>query len=270
MTSVRCTCSVGRLANSVREPRSCVCTRRRPACPGTGARGDLRFNHFVEPRLQARNVAEQAHSWLVFSPPQERFGRDRRSTLTAHCRECNVRFTCSRRYPKDRFISTPQGEDGLNYLCAGYKAFFHHVGRPMRLIGGLLARHRSPAQIMQLYASEDARRDRYGPCTSRAAATGSSATAPRRNRDARRRSARVDGDDLPGEASEEPGPVSTRAVHRRGARAVLDVGAEQIVREISLKGWNVDGAHRGLRTRTPHGRRTGLENRQGRQDHSWV
>ncbi|HSD02788.1 MAG TPA: SEC-C metal-binding domain-containing protein [Gaiellales bacterium] len=30
---------------------------------------------------------------------------------------------------------------------------------------GLLDRHRSPAEIMQLYASEDARRDRYGPCT---------------------------------------------------------------------------------------------------------
>lgn len=39
------------------------------------------------------------------------------------------------------------------------------VGRPMRLMGGLLARHRSPAEIMQLYASEDAGRDRYGPCT---------------------------------------------------------------------------------------------------------
>jgi serine-type anaerobic sulfatase-maturating enzyme len=50
-------------------------------------------------------------------------------------------------------------------VLASYKAFFHHADRPMRLMGGLLARHRSPAQIMQLYASEDARRDRYGPGT---------------------------------------------------------------------------------------------------------
>jgi uncharacterized protein len=35
----------------------------------------------------------------------------------------------------------------------------------MRLMTGLLHRHRPPAEIMRLYTSEDARRDRYGPCT---------------------------------------------------------------------------------------------------------
>jgi uncharacterized protein len=128
--------------------------------------GDLySCDHFVEPRHRLGNIMERPMRELVFSARQERFGRDKRDTLPRMCRECDVRIACHGGCPKDRFISTPDGEDGLNYLCEGYREFFHHVDRPMRLMTGLLHRHRPPAEIMRLYTSEDARRDRYGPCT---------------------------------------------------------------------------------------------------------
>jgi uncharacterized protein len=121
-------------------------------------------DHFVEPRHRLGNITERHMADLVASREQRRFGLDKRDTLPPYCLACDVRFACHGGCPKDRFIDTPDGDPGLNYLCAGYQAFFHHIGRPMSLMSGLLARRRSPAEIMRLYAGEDAKRARYGPC----------------------------------------------------------------------------------------------------------
>jgi radical SAM protein with 4Fe4S-binding SPASM domain len=91
-------------------------------------------DHFVEPKFRLGNIKEQHMLELVDSPQQRRFGLDKRDTLPRYCRDCDVRFACHGGCPKDRFIETPDGEPGLNYLCAGYKAFFHHVDGPMRFM----------------------------------------------------------------------------------------------------------------------------------------
>ena len=69
-----------------------------------------------------------------------------------------------RRLPQGPLHLDPDGEPGLNYLCAGYKDFFHHVDGPMRFMSDSSAGG-APSAIMQVYATEDARRGRNDPCT---------------------------------------------------------------------------------------------------------
>ena len=98
--------------------------------------GDLySCDHFVEPDFFLGNIKQTHMIELVASDQQRQFGQDKRDTLPQYCRECDVRFACNGGCPRNRFITTPDGEAGLNFLCAGYKAFFKHVDRPMRIIG---------------------------------------------------------------------------------------------------------------------------------------
>ena len=47
---------------------------------------------------------------------------------------------------------TPDDEPGLNYLCPGYKAFFHHIDAPMKRMCDLLRQDRAPADIVADYS----------------------------------------------------------------------------------------------------------------------
>ena len=111
----------------------------------------------MEPAYYLGNINDTPMIELVSSPQQRKFGQDKLDTLPRYCRECAVRFACHGGCPKDRFMLTPDGETGLNYLCAGYMAFFKHVDRPMRTMAELLRRDRAPAEIMRFYAAEDAK-----------------------------------------------------------------------------------------------------------------
>jgi uncharacterized protein len=128
--------------------------------------GDLySCDHFVEPDYKLGNIRDKHMLELIVLPQQKRFGLDKRDTLPRHCRECDVRFACHGGCPKDRFTEDPYGEPGLNYLCPSYKAFFHHVDRPMRMMSDLLRGGRAPSELVGVYASGDVRRGRNEPCT---------------------------------------------------------------------------------------------------------
>ena len=122
--------------------------------------GDLyACDHYVEPDFFLGNITQAPMIELVASDKQRTFGTDKRDSLPRYCRECDVRFACQGECPRNRFITDAGRRTGsLNYLCAGYKAFFHHVDRPMRIMADLLRRQRPPAEIMQLVAAEDAKR----------------------------------------------------------------------------------------------------------------
>ena len=113
--------------------------------------GDLySCDHYVEPDYLLGNINETPMIELIASDKQRAFGNAKRDTLPQYCQDCEVRFACHGGCPRNRFTSTPDGEDGLNYLCAGYKNFFNHVDPAMKLMSRLLAKNRAPSEIVQL------------------------------------------------------------------------------------------------------------------------
>jgi serine-type anaerobic sulfatase-maturating enzyme len=112
--------------------------------------GDLySCDHYVYPENKLGNILERPLESLVSSPEQRKFGLDKRDTLPRYCLECEVRFACNGECPKHRFIRAPDGEPGLNYLCAGYKLFFKHIDPYMRFMAAELRERRPPANIME-------------------------------------------------------------------------------------------------------------------------
>lgn len=112
--------------------------------------GDLySCDHFVYPENRLGNILERPISGLVVSPQQSRFGNAKEAGLPSDCRECDVRFACNGECPKHRFTTTSKGEYGLNYLCAGYKHFFHHIDPYMRFMANELKHDRAPARVME-------------------------------------------------------------------------------------------------------------------------
>jgi uncharacterized protein len=118
--------------------------------------GDLySCDHFVEPDYYVGNILMTPMVDLVASEKQRRFGQDKKTSLPRYCRECDVLHICNGECPKNRFVETPDGEPGLNYLCAGYKAFFKHADKPMRIMADLLRRNRLASEVMTILAREE-------------------------------------------------------------------------------------------------------------------
>jgi uncharacterized protein len=125
-------------------------------------------DHCVEPACLLGNILEKPLREMVDSEQQRVFGRDKLDSLPRFCRDCEVLFACYGECPRNRFVQSPDGEPGLNYLCAGYKHFFAHIREPMAVMADLL-RHGRPADgVMEWYAEQDraryARAGRNDPC----------------------------------------------------------------------------------------------------------
>ena len=138
--------------------RSSLCVLQ-PTC-GEGValehNGDVySCDHFVEPKHLLGNIAETPLAALVSSEKQRAFGRAKSSNLPKTCRECRFLFTCHGECPKNRVLTTPDGEPGLNWLCAGLKAFFEHAERPMKIMAELLRRGRRAEEVMKVIGAEE-------------------------------------------------------------------------------------------------------------------
>jgi len=102
----------------------------RPTCgdiPVVEHNGDFfSCDHFVDTEHCLGSIRETPLVDLLESPAQRAFGQAKLDTLPRYCHDCEVRAMCNGGCPKNRFLKTPDGESGLNYLCAGYKHFFTH------------------------------------------------------------------------------------------------------------------------------------------------
>jgi uncharacterized protein len=112
--------------------------------------GDLySCDHYVEPDYFLGNITEKPMSELVYCEKQRAFGNAKWRQLPVYCRECEFLFTCYGECPKNRVLKTPKGEDGLNWLCEGLKAFFEHTKPQMEEMAYLLAGGRPASDIMK-------------------------------------------------------------------------------------------------------------------------
>jgi uncharacterized protein len=103
----------------------------RPVCgdiPVLERNGDLfSCDHYVDPAHRLGNVDETTLVDLLEGPAQRAFGLSKLESLPWACRTCEVLEMCHGECPKNRFVPAPDGGPDLNYLCAGYRAFFGHV-----------------------------------------------------------------------------------------------------------------------------------------------
>jgi uncharacterized protein len=103
----------------------------RPVCgdiPVLEQNGDFySCDHFVEAEHRLGHIRETPLVELLESPAHRAFGLLKLEKLPRVCRACEVRVMCNGECPKNRFARAPDGEPGLNYLCAGYKKFFTRV-----------------------------------------------------------------------------------------------------------------------------------------------
>ncbi len=128
-------------------------------------------DHFVDNEHCLGNIREIPLVELLESQAQRAFGRIKSDGLPGRCQVCEVLAMCNGGCPKDRFVQTPEGEAGLNYLCAGYKRFFNHC-RPFLVELAALSRqqdsqpHISPVRDSAVAVKVKAGRNDPCPCGS--------------------------------------------------------------------------------------------------------
>ncbi len=125
--------------------------------------GDLySCDHFVDPEHRLGNIRKSSLAELTGSEIQKQFGQAKLDSLPGICHNCPVRFVCNGGCPKNRFPVTPEGEDGLNWLCEGYKSFFTHIDKPMQFMAAEYQANRPAANIMRhLMQREKTLKDRF-------------------------------------------------------------------------------------------------------------
>jgi uncharacterized protein len=106
-------------------------------------------DHHVYPEYRLGNVLNRDLGRMVDSSVAAGFGPHKEKTLPRWCRECEVLQACWGGCPKHRFATSPYDEPGLHYLCPGYRKFFTHIRKYLRVMTQLLANGLPASYIMK-------------------------------------------------------------------------------------------------------------------------
>jgi uncharacterized protein len=112
----------------------------------------------VYPGYRLGNILSDDLKEMIESPRQEAFGAAKERALPRRCRECPVLRGCRGECPKHRFMTTPDGEPGLNYLCAGYRDYFAHISPYLKWLSQTIRRGEPASSIMEMVKASERRR----------------------------------------------------------------------------------------------------------------
>ncbi|MEW5733572.1 MAG: anaerobic sulfatase maturase [Thermodesulfobacteriota bacterium] len=105
-------------------------------------------DHYMYPGFRLGNILTDDLAALVRSERQLAFGAAKETSLPGYCLSCRWLFACRGGCPKQRFAASPDGEPGMNLLCAGLQSFYGHIEPHMSRILALLRSGTPAAKIM--------------------------------------------------------------------------------------------------------------------------
>ncbi|MRR58638.1 MAG: anaerobic sulfatase maturase [Deltaproteobacteria bacterium] len=112
--------------------------------------GDLfACDHYVYPEYHLGNIMTDDLTRMIEKSLQSGFGVQKESALPKWCEKCEVLAACQGGCPKHRFMETFHSEPGFQYLCAGYKKFFRHIRKYLRVMAQLLENGLPASYVMQ-------------------------------------------------------------------------------------------------------------------------
>jgi len=106
-------------------------------------------DHCVYPGYKLGNILTDGPLEMIGKSLSSGFGTNKETALPQCCRDCEVLNLCRGGCPKHRFTSSYNGEPGLQYLCVGYKKFFLHIRKYLRVMTQLLENGLPVSHIMK-------------------------------------------------------------------------------------------------------------------------
>jgi uncharacterized protein len=106
-------------------------------------------DHCVYPRYRLGNILTDQLAEMAEKSIQSGFGITKEAALPRWCSECEVLTACRGGCPKHRFAQTCDHQPGWQYLCPGYRKFFFHIRKYLRVMAQLLAQGLPVSHVME-------------------------------------------------------------------------------------------------------------------------